>query len=137
MDNRSQEKSLSFPDLGDRVCCHMKYLVLIFSVFLVGCNKPYSNMNYSELKDYGAIMKIESYHLVITLKNPPGVMVHKIGSVEHEGKVIIYAHRISSGGGEKTYRVDLSFHTLPHDIYERVYWLNPDGSLTKLHPAYL
>lgn len=94
-------------------------------------------MDYAELETYKAKMRIESGHLVITLHNLPGLMVYEIVHVYKNGNIYLGAHRISSGGGIKEYKIQISGYALPSDIKKHIYWVNPDSTVQLLHPKYL
>lgn len=94
-------------------------------------------MNYDELSFYKAQMRIEGTELVVELSNPSGLMVYELIYAHKEGKILVGARRISSGGGKREYRLNLSLHTLPANIEELIYWVNTDGSIHKLYPEYL
>ena len=93
-------------------------------------------MDYSELEEYHAEMRIENNELIIKLDNRPGLMVFDIEKKNIDGNIYLVANRISSGSGIREYKIKLSSYTLPDDIKEHIYWVNPDASATKLHPEY-
>ena len=97
----------------------------------------HSHMEYSELTDYKAEMRIENNELIIKLDNIPGLMVTEIDSYHDDGNIYLAAHRISSGSGIQEYKIDLSAHKHPTDIIEHIYWVNPDSSKKQLYPEYL
>ena len=94
-------------------------------------------MYYRELSDYKAKMRIEGTELIVELDNRPGLMVYELQHKKEEDRIFVGAHRISSGGGKKEYRINLSIHTLPANISKKIYWVDPDGSTHHLHPQYL
>jgi hypothetical protein len=94
-------------------------------------------MDYAELANYGAKMRMENNKLVITLSNPPGLMISDIEKKNMDGNIYLIARRVSSGGGIREYTVNLSGHTLPADIKEHIFWVNPDATTTRLYPEYV
>lgn len=107
---------------------------LLFSLIFTGCQteRISSNMYFEELQEYSAEMKVEGNELIVVLDNIPGLIVYELPHKIEKDRVLIGAHRISSGGGKHEYRILLSVHTLPHDIHEKIFWLNPDGTTHSL-----
>ncbi len=116
---------------------NMKIVSLSIVIILVAGCKVASNMYYAELEQYDAEMRIESNELIIKLNNPPGLMVYEIEHKQKGGNIYLVARRISSGGGTREYKIRLSLHTVPSDIQEHIFWVNPDASVTQLYPEYL
>ena len=107
-------------------------------LLLLACETISSDLSQDDLARYKAEVRVEGKILKITLDNPPGERVTKMVYAVRHGALYIGAERDGGEGGIVDYTFDLSEkETLPDDLRDHIFWINPDKSAERLDPKYL
>ncbi len=102
------------------------------AAFLISCATPKGSMlDYSHLKSsYAGEFFAHEQTLVLRVENPVGLTVVPYPPRLEEGRVVVFAGLVSSGGsGERFHGFEISALDPPPDWASLLFWREPDGRL--------
>lgn len=100
---------------------------------LGACGPVTSSMiGYTSIRTYrDARFYVAGDALVMTVRDPPGVVLVPYPPTLDEGRVVLNAGLASAGdGGEHIHCFDVARLSPPSDWPDRLYWREPDGTLS-------